>query len=87
MDISQLALAVINDRATELDRIRAVQLFLMHSRESAVLSLMQAVYAELDKPIYDGVELTDQGQPAECWAAGNWVLDYELEQTFGKVTA
>jgi hypothetical protein len=42
---------------------------------------MQSVYAELDKPIYEGVTFTDdQGEPAECWAAADMVLQSEIDR-------
>lgn len=81
MHISQLALAVIHDRSTEEDRARAFRLFLMTSRTAAVLTLMPAVYAELDKPIYDGVTFTnDKGEEAACWEAGDIILQTEIDR-------
>jgi hypothetical protein len=81
MHISQLALAVIHDRSTEDDRARAFRLSLMTSRPAAVLTLMPAVYAELDKPIYDGVTFTnDKGEDASCWEAGEIILQAEIDR-------
>lgn len=82
MHISQLALAVIHDRSTEDDRARAFRLSLMTSRAAAVLTLMPAVYAELDKPIYDGVTFTDdEGQQASCWEAGEIILQAQIDRS------
>lgn len=81
MHIQQLALAVMHDRTTEEDRARAFRLFLMTSRTAAVLTLMPAVYAELEKPIYDGVTFTnDSGGEASCWEAGDIVLQAEIDR-------
>lgn len=81
MHISQLALAVMHDRTTEDERARAVRLSLMTSRAAAVLTLMPAVYAELEKPIYDGVTFTDdEGQQASCWEAGEIILQAEIDR-------
>jgi hypothetical protein len=81
MHIEQLALAVIHDPTTQGARAKALALFLMTTRNAAVLSLMQSVYAELDKPIYEGVTFTDdQGEPAECWAAADMVLQSEIDR-------
>lgn len=81
MHIQQLALAVMHDRTTEDERARAVRLSLMTSRAAAVLTLMPAVYAELEKPIYDGVTFTDdEGQQASCWEAGEIILQAEIDR-------
>lgn len=81
MHIEQLAMAVIHDPTTQQARARALAIFLMTTRGAAVLSLMLAVYAELDKPIYDGVTFTnDREEPAECWEAADMVLQSEIDR-------
>jgi hypothetical protein len=81
MHISQLALAVIHDPSTEEARARAFRLSLMTSGPAAVLTIMPAVYAELDKPIYDGVTFTnDKGEHASCWEAGEIILQAEIDR-------
>ena len=83
MHINQLAQAVINDRSTEGARAHALAVFLMTSRGAATLSLLLSVYAELDKPIYDGVTFTnDQGEETACcgWEAADIVLQSEIDR-------
>jgi len=83
MHINQLAQAVINDRSTEGARAYALAVFLMTHRTAAVLQLTRTVYAELDKPIYDGVIFTnDQGEETACcgWEAADMVLQSEIDR-------
>jgi len=76
MKMQQIAVAVFNDRATETARAAALAHFAAGaSWDGAVQRLLPAVFAELKKPIYAGVEFD-----ATAWTAAAEVLDLEIAQ-------
>jgi hypothetical protein len=74
MHISQLALAVVNDRATETARANALAYFIAGGNwDGAVHQLLPLVIAEVKKPIYEGIPVADM-----LWPAAAEVLDFEV---------
>lgn len=75
MKMQQVAVAVFNDRATEPARAEALAHFAAGaSWDGAVQRLLPAVFAELKKPIYAGVEFD-----ATAWTAAAEVLEMEAQ--------
>ena len=65
MHISQIALAVINDRQTEKARALALAGFLLHGdRTRAAHQLMPAIIAEMKKPLYEGADIAGDAATA-----------------------
>ncbi len=77
MNMEQVAAAVFNDRTTEAARADALKLFIDKGADywtSAVHRLLPVVFAELRKPLYEGVTFNDT-----AWTAAAMVLDMELQ--------
>lgn len=77
MEMKQVAAAVFNDRTTETARADALRLFIDKGADywvSAVHLLLPAVFAELKKPMYEGVTFNDS-----AWTAAAEVLDMEIQ--------
>lgn len=69
MHISQVALAVSNDRQTEKARSLALAGFLLHGdRTRAAHQLLPVIIAEMKKPIYEGADISGDAATAaaEC---------------------
>ena len=76
MRMQQIAVAVFNDRATEAARAAALADFVDRGHwDAAVQRLLPAVFAELKKPIYAGVEFD-----ATAWTAAAELLELEIAQ-------
>ena len=76
MRMQQVAVAVFNDRTTETARADALAHFAAGaSWDGAVQRLLPAVFAELKKPIYAGVEFD-----ATAWTAAAELLELEIAQ-------
>jgi hypothetical protein len=77
MEMKQVAAAVFNDRTTESARADALRLFVDKGADywdSAVHLLLPVVFAELRKPLYEGVTFEDT-----AWTAAAEVLDMEIQ--------
>lgn len=77
MEMKQIAAAVFNDRTTEAARADALRLFIDKGADywdSAVRLLLPAVFAELRKPLYEGVTFD-----STAWTAAAEVLDMEIQ--------
>lgn len=70
----ELAMAVVNDRATKAVRKEAVRRMLNGAtRDAAAHHLLPTVLAEMINPIYEGCEFENG-----AWGAALHVLDWEL---------
>ncbi len=74
MKMEQVAMAVVNDPATQAVRADALALWIQGSETAAVHRLLPTVFAELRKPIYQGVSF-DEGS----WSAARAVLDFDID--------
>jgi hypothetical protein len=77
MQMKQIAAAVFNDQSTEPARAAALRHFIDKGADywdSAVHLLLPTVFAELKKPIYEGVEFDDT-----AWTAAAEVLEMEIQ--------
>jgi len=77
MQMQQVAVAIFNDRATEEARAKALALFIERGADywdSAVHLLLPTVYAELRKPVYEGVSFDDT-----AWTAAAEVLEMAIQ--------
>ena len=77
MEMKQVAAAVFNDQTTEAARANALRLFIDRGADywdSAVHLLLPVVFAELRKPLYEGVTFNDT-----AWTAAAEVLDMEIQ--------
>jgi hypothetical protein len=75
MRMQQVAVAVFNDRTTEPARAAALAAFTAGATwDGAVQRLLPAVFAELRKPIYTGVQFD-----ATAWTAAAELLELELQ--------
>jgi len=75
MDMMQVALAVFNDQSTEAARSIALKHFANGAEwDGAVQTLLPTVFAELKKPIYEGVAFDDT-----AWTAAAHVLDLQVQ--------
>jgi hypothetical protein len=75
MRMQQVAVAVFNDRTTEPARAAALAAFTAGATwDGAVQRLLPAVFAELRKPIYTGVQFDDT-----AWTAAAELLELELQ--------
>lgn len=82
MEMQQVAMAVVNDRTTEQVRAQALAKWIEGHDTAAVHMLLPMVFAELRKPLYEGVTF-DQGS----WAAARAVLDYDIDNAVGEYRA
>jgi hypothetical protein len=79
MKIQQIAAAVFNDRTTETARAAALAAFAAGDTwDGAVHRLLLPVYAELKKPIYEGVQFD-----GTAWAAAAELLELEVQHRIG----
>ncbi len=77
MQMHQVAAAVFNDPATEPARKKALDWFVEKGADywdSAVQLLLPTVFAELRKPIYEGVSFDDT-----AWTGAANVLDMTIQ--------
>ena len=75
MEMRQVAFAVFNDRTTEAARDKALQWFIDRGHwDASVHLILPAVFAELRKPIYEGVSFDDT-----AWTAAAEVLDMTIQ--------
>jgi len=75
MKMQQVAAAVFNDRTTETARAAALAAFAAGDTwDGAVHRLLLPVYAELKKPIYEGVQFD-----ATAWTAAAEILGLEIQ--------
>jgi len=75
MDMMQVALAVFNGQSTETARSKALAHFANGAEwDGAVQTLLPTVFAELKKPIYEGVAFDDT-----AWTAAAHVLDLQVQ--------
>jgi hypothetical protein len=75
MNMMQVALAVFNDQSTEAARSIALKHFANGAEwDGAVQTLLPTVFAELKKPIYEGVAFDDT-----AWVAAAHVLDLQVQ--------
>ena len=85
MQMKQVAIAVFNDRSTEPARTAALQVFIDKGADywdSAVHRILPAVFAELRKPIYEGIAFDDT-----AWTAAAEVLEMEIQYAIDKKQA
>lgn len=75
MNIEQIAQAILNDRATEQTRANALDIWIAGRETAAVHKLLPTVFAEMRKPIYDGVEFSDSS-----WVAAASILNHEIDR-------
>ena len=76
MKTTEIAQAVINDRATEATRHKARDAFIQGATwDAAVHSLLPLVFYEIKKPIYEGAGPFIE----KLWPAAADILDFELE--------
>lgn len=75
MNMMQVALAVFNDQSTEAARSKALDHFTNGAEwDGAVQTLLPVVFAELKKPIYEGITFDDT-----AWTAAAHVLDMQVQ--------
>ena len=77
MQMKQVATAVFNDKSTETARAEALRVFVDKGADywdSAVHRILPAVFAELRKPLYEGVTFD-----STAWTAAAEVLEMEIE--------
>lgn len=79
MKMEQVAMAVVNDPATQSVRADALALWIQGSETAAVHRLLPTVFAELRKPIYQGVSFD-----AGSWSAARAVLEFDIDQAIAK---
>jgi len=72
--MEQVAMAVVNDASTQQARAIALAAWISGKDDAAVHCLLPTVFAELRKPIYEGVEFDDT-----AWTAARMVLDYDID--------
>jgi hypothetical protein len=75
MDIEQIAQAVLNDSTTEQTRVLALDIWIAGHETAAVHKLLPTVFAEMRKPIYEGVEFSDSS-----WVAAASILNQEIDR-------
>ena len=76
MKIDQIAQAVINDPTANNTRARALKNFTHEGHwDSAVNLLLVTVYAEMKKPIYEGVHFD-----GSAWQAAALILESEINR-------
>jgi hypothetical protein len=74
MQIEQVAMAVVNDPDTEQTRLAALATWLAGRDSAAVHMLLVPVFAELRKPIYEGVQFD-----GSSWQAAARVLNWHID--------
>lgn len=75
MRIDQIAQAILNDPATSSSRARALDSFKNDGHwDGAVHFLLVAVYTEMKKPIYAGVQFD-----GTAWQAAAQILEAEID--------
>jgi len=77
--MKQIAMAVVNDPTTEQARAIALATWIAGRDDGAVHCLLPTVFAELRKPIYEGVSFDDGP-----WAAARMVLDYDIDHAIAE---
>ena len=78
MKIEQIAQAVLHDPTTSEARARGLQTFIDKGADhwtAAVHWILPAVYAEMKKPIYEGVQFE-----GTAWEAAAEILETEIDQ-------
>lgn len=79
MQIEQIAMAVVNDQATEQARLIALASWIAGKDDGAVHCLLPTVFAELRKPIYQGIELD-----GTAWQAAARVLEWQIDNALAE---
>lgn len=75
MNMMQIAVAVFNDQSTESARTKALDHFANGAHwDGAVQLLLPTVFAELKKPMYEGMTFDDT-----AWTAAAHLLDMEIQ--------
>ena len=80
MQMKQIALAVFNDQTTQEKQKQAFSYWLNEGHETgALLQLLPIIFAELKKPIYDGVSFDDSP-----WTAAAELLEFHVQSELDK---
>jgi len=80
MQMKQIALAIFNDLATQEKQKQAFLYWLNERHETgALLHFLPIVFAELKKPIYEGVSFDDSP-----WTAAAELLNFHIEHELEK---
>lgn len=80
MQMKQIALAVFNDPATQEKQKQAYSYWLNEGHVTgALLQLLPTIFAELKKPIYEGVSFDDSP-----WSAAAELLEFHIQSELDK---
>lgn len=80
MKMEQIAMAIVNDAATQQARAIALATWISGKDDGAVHCLLPTVFAELRKPIYEGVSFEE----GTAWTAARMVLDYDIDNAIAE---
>ena len=80
MQMKQVAVAVFNDSTTQEKQKQAFLYWLNEGHETgALLQLLSIIFAELKKPIYEGISFDDSP-----WSAAAELLEFHIQSELEK---